>query len=222
MSGVSVLQTTARLRKFQTSAKSSGRRSKWVQSAHLAAAVPWDGVSWFSPIGHHHQARERSGSSTRHTAPGTQHQVHSPGHTAPGTQHRAWQRPIPPAALGTQHPAGSTGHRSVPAAPSMECAACGSLVPKRSPPWLLLPAQCTLMEYFGNFRNWRSLSFRLCFRAISALAFSSTSWSVSRMILALSSAFLSPECLKSFCSDSSSTLSKMLATAFLRSAVSKR
>lgn len=96
MSGVSVLQTTARLRKFQTSAKSSGRRSKWVQSAHLAAAVPWDGVSWFSPIGHHHQARERSGSSTRHTAPGAQPWAHSTGHTAPG--------------MAASHPTCSAGH----------------------------------------------------------------------------------------------------------------
>jgi len=101
MSGVSVLQTTARLRKFQTSAKSSGRRSKWVQSAHLAAAVPWDGVSWFSPIGHHHQARERSGSSTGHTAPGTQPWAHSTGHGSVPSHLQRWARSILLAAPGT-------------------------------------------------------------------------------------------------------------------------
>lgn len=82
-------------------------------------------------------------------------------------------------------------------------------------------AQCTLMEYFRSLRNWRSLSFVLFFRAMRARVFSSKSWSMAKMILARSSAFLSPEFLKSLCRDSWSMFSKMLPTAFLRAAVSK-
>lgn len=199
MPGISVLQTTARLRKFQTSAKKSGQVKQMgaVGSSPRCSAVGWGVLGFFFP-----------------------HLVSSLGTGAFWQQHWAQQHLVPPAALGTQHPAGSTGHRRVPAAWSvLPVAASSQNVLLRG---CSLQAQCTLMEYFGNFRNWRSLSFRLCFRAISALVFSSTSWSGSRMILALSSAFLSPECLKSFCSDSSSMLSKMLATAFLRRAVSKR
>lgn len=44
---------------------------------------------------------------------------------------------------------------------------------------------------------------------------------MAKMILALSSAFLSPEFLKSLCNASWSMFSKMLPTAFLREAVSK-
>ncbi|EDM09035.1 rCG43175 [Rattus norvegicus] len=54
-----------------------------------------------------------------------------------------------------------------------------------------------------------------------ARVFSSKSWSMAKMILARSSAFLSPEFLKSLCRDSWSMFSKMLPTAFLRAAVSK-
>lgn len=89
-----------------------------------------------------------------------------------------------------------------------------------SPPRACCP-QWTWMEYFLSFRNWKSLSFVLLFRAIKARVFSSKSWSMVKMILALSSAFLSPEFLKSLWSDSWSTFSKMLPTAFLREAVSK-
>lgn len=86
---------------------------------------------------------------------------------------------------------------------------------------LLSCFQWTLMEYFLSLRNWKSLSLVLFFRAIRALVFSSRSWSMEKIILALSSAFLSPEFLNSLWSDSWSVFSKMLPTAFLREAVSK-
>jgi len=67
---------------------------------------------------------------------------------------------------------------------------------------------------------WRNLSFFLCFRAISARDVSSGSRVKEKMLRTLSSAFMSPVFWKRRISASWLTFSKMLATAFLRCAVS--
>ncbi len=66
----------------------------------------------------------------------------------------------------------------------------------------------------------RNLSFFLCLRAIRALAVSSGSCAKEKMLLTLSSDFMSPVFWKSLMSASWLTFSKMLATARLRFAVS--
>ncbi len=66
----------------------------------------------------------------------------------------------------------------------------------------------------------RNLSFFLCLRAIRALAVSSGSCAKEKMLLTLSSAFMSPVFWKSLMSASWLTFSKMLAAARLRFAVS--
>lgn len=66
----------------------------------------------------------------------------------------------------------------------------------------------------------RNLSFFLCLRAIKALAVSSGSCAKEKMLLTLSSAFMSPVFWKSLMRASWFTVSKMFAAARLRCAVS--